>query len=83
LKYDHLDPNSDSVVVCRQHLGKAGFCISCNCFYGGVESFEFENRFVCDECLDIWRQEFRHKYDDCYEENNEQDNYDEIYDLEF
>lgn len=36
---------------CYEHAGEMGFCLWCGHFYGGVESFEFNNPGkICDNC---------------------------------
>jgi len=45
--YDH----DVSELFCYEHAGEMGFCLWCGNFYGGVESFEFNNPGkICDNC---------------------------------
>lgn len=45
--FDH----DESENYCYEHAGESGFCLWCGTFYGGVESFEFNNPGkICDNC---------------------------------
>lgn len=44
-------PDGETVWYCEEHARRAGFCVGCGGFWGGVESFEF-SRYpgYCEEC---------------------------------
>lgn len=35
---------------CSAHATKAGYCVGCGGFYGGIESFELEG--MCENCIE-------------------------------
>lgn len=41
--------------VCWEHAHKAGYCRSCGCFNGGIESFDFGRSGLCESCEDQWK----------------------------
>lgn len=56
---------------CTDHAYKNGFCYICGDFFGGIESFEFNNPSqLCENCLDDLKCELG-EYDDedCYDYN--------------
>lgn len=37
--------------LCAKHAYRAGFCFGCGAFWGGVESFDFDNpSHLCENC---------------------------------
>jgi hypothetical protein len=43
---------------CQYHAYLNGFCSCCGDFWGGIESFEFENpSHLCENCLDQIKNE--------------------------
>ena len=58
---------------CQYHAYKNGFCSLCGDFWGGIESFEFDNpQRLCENCLDQLKTELG-EYDD-----DEEDMYGEL-----
>lgn len=45
-------PGSDEpgCYYCAEHIHGAGFCWGCGNFWGGVETFDFDRRGLCDNC---------------------------------
>jgi len=52
--YEHGDDPDDVVefeTLCDEHARDAGYCLGCMAFWGGVESFDFNNPSgLCDIC---------------------------------
>lgn len=43
---------------CREHAYENGYCTCCGDFWGGIESFEFDNPLqVCETCLENYENE--------------------------
>jgi len=42
---------------CREHAHENGYCWCCGEFYGGIESFDFAPRGLCENCEHILRDE--------------------------
>ena len=60
-----LPPKSE--VYCARHARAAGFCIGCGQFWGGIESFDFGDSPLCEECLTLSEEEYEHFDDGDYE----------------
>ena len=47
-----------SEYLCGDHAGRAGYCIGCGTFWGGVETFEFgPHAGWCDNCASEFETE--------------------------
>ena len=55
------DENQASYAYCVEHAFDNGFCRSCGQFWGGIESFEFLNGGLCDNCKDELEQEIAYE----------------------
>jgi hypothetical protein len=53
-------PNEPDEWYCAEHMFKNGFCIGCNQFYAGIESFDFGPGW-CSNCASEFEEE---EYDD-------------------
>ena len=51
-KYPRMDNQSEpeTAIYCLRHVWQGGFCFCCGGFFGGIESFDFGDRGLCDEC---------------------------------
>ena len=56
-----------SEYLCDKHMFLHGYCPGCGLFWGGVESFEFSDLHLCDNCADQVRSDFA--------EDDEEDDY--------
>ncbi len=43
--------------LCGKHQFEAGYCPGCGLFWGGVESFEFSDHHLCENCESELREE--------------------------
>ncbi len=51
-------------VLCSEHAARNGYCRSCGDFWGGIESFEFIHRGLCDHCHDQIKSDYYYPSDD-------------------
>ena len=61
------DPTTEVPIVflCIDHAKEFGFCYGCGGFYGGVESFDFGQFNLCQDCYDeIATNDFDEEDDD-------------------
>ena len=49
---------------CSKHAFEVGYCPGCGLFWGGVESFEFSDHHLCDNCEDELRAEMEEDEDE-------------------
>ena len=49
---------SETGFYCLSHAKGAGFCIGCGRFWGGVESFDFGDSGICDDCQRLEEEEY-------------------------
>lgn len=72
----HENQPPQQICLCYDHVKDYGFCGYCGNFFGGVESFEFNNsRMFCDDCMDVLNHDlgnddFDDEYLDYYEEGD-------------
>lgn len=64
----HRDPDMKEAIMiehlCPDHAYDAGYCTLCGEFWGGIESFDFENpSHLCEHCIQQVRDE-QGDYDD-------------------
>lgn len=44
--------------LCQDHAYEVGYCTLCGSFWGGIESFDFNNpQMLCENCLDQLKTE--------------------------
>ncbi len=43
--------------LCGKHMFQSGYCPGCGLFWGGVESFEFSDHHLCENCESELREE--------------------------
>ena len=59
-------PDNPHDYLCGKHMFVHGYCPGCGLFWGGIESFEFSDHHLCDNCEDELRAEMEED-DDGYD----------------
>lgn len=54
---DDQNPDEPHEYLCGKHMFVSGYCPGCGLFWGGIESFEFSEYHLCDNCEDEVRAE--------------------------
>lgn len=77
---EYVYPDGERVWYCDEHAPRAGWCLGCQGFFGGTESFSYRgHRGYCTECsweldrLTGWTDEAFDDWEDDVDPDDEED----------